>query len=96
MSNIARDGAPKKLAPVEIHGSMYHFRNGTLVRELSRTQAAALDDGVLQTTPTVEKNFKQVDTHPSMALRGANRATRGNAEAVLRDVSAPGAVKSRS
>jgi hypothetical protein len=105
MGNIARDGAPKKLAPVEIHGGMYHFtKNGVLARGLSKTQSAVLDGGLPVddlTKGKVEKRFYSESTPVYPGHRSRTGATQ-DANAVLsdstkfwRDVSAPGNVKGK-
>jgi hypothetical protein len=109
MANIARDGAPKKLPKVQIHGGMYSFtKNGILARGLSRSQAAEVHDGGLPvdtlTTGAIEKRFYSegpavpVVNHRS---RTGNAETRPSASQILReasgfrDLNAPGANKPR-
>jgi hypothetical protein len=61
-----RNGALKKLAPLNIHDCKYHFREGALVRELSRTQPGHILDsgGTPVTQGTVEKTIYSAGQPP--------------------------------
>jgi hypothetical protein len=112
-----RNGAPKKLAPLNIHSGQYHFTgNGILIRALSKTQAAVLDGGLsvdTLTKGTIEKRFYDGEpaAHPSHTVLpptfGRAQHNPGEGAAVLndaanhpinriRDIAAPGAIKSRT
>jgi hypothetical protein len=105
MANIARDGAPKKLAPLKIHDGMYHFtKNGILARGLSKSQSAIYDGGLpidTLTTSAVEKRFyAEGQVQPVINHRSRTNGTQ-DASTILREASgivdhnAPGAVKAR-
>lgn len=70
MTNVARDGAPKRLHNCPIHGGMYTLRNGQLIAGISRTQAAhPADDSRIVTTSTVEKHLGPVAIKPGQRSR---------------------------
>jgi hypothetical protein len=68
---IGRDGrVPKKLGPIEVHGGMYHLRNGQLIGGVSKTAVGnVLDDAKFVATPTVEKKLAPVDINPGCRSR---------------------------
>jgi hypothetical protein len=68
--NIARDGASKKLAPIAIHGGMYHMREGALILGASKTAVGnILDDSKFVTTPRVAKNLAHAAIVPGQRNR---------------------------
>jgi hypothetical protein len=70
--NIARDGAPKKQAELQVHSGMHaRTRDGDLI--VGRTHTTVLDDGKLTSNPIDPgKKFLGVAVKPSPGMR--NRA----------------------
>jgi hypothetical protein len=70
MTNIARDGAAKRLHHCSVHNGMYALLNGQLIAGISHTQGKhPLDDSNIVTAPTVEKRLSPVTTMPGQRPR---------------------------
>jgi hypothetical protein len=71
--NLARDGAPKKLADCTVHGATHHFNQyGQMVTGLSRTQGehpSIIPGAAIITSPNVEKKIGPAPIKPGMRRR---------------------------
>jgi hypothetical protein len=80
MTNIARDGAPKKLAPIRTHDGIFRIQNGQMLR--------AGNGGAPLNNETAPKSWegKQVPVHPGMgSATPQHRSKPGDGFSVLAD-----------